>query len=200
MRIRTTALDAFQYYLDNDIDQESYIQSITDFKSTPAMEIGKAYENIITNPKPYDKYLCYKYDDYSFDNEIIGEGTNFIRSLDFPCYQVKSVKNINVIKLVGVADIINGNEIIDVKTTGRFDIERYFKSWQWRAYLDIFELDKFRYFVVEYNLKENSIYHKDTHKFEFFRYDNMTNELSNIVSQFAEFISNNNLDNYFKDK
>lgn len=39
--------------------------------------------------------------------------------------------------------------VIDHKLTSRYDPERYFNSWQWRAYLTITGKDKFRYQVFE---------------------------------------------------
>lgn len=42
-----------------------------------------------------------------------------------------------------------GNCIVDDKTTGQFDAEKYQDKFQWRYYLDIFEADRFDWHIWE---------------------------------------------------
>src|SRR6185312_11856244 len=49
----------------------------------------------------------------------------------------------------GQADGIGGKSIIDHKSTAHFDAEKYLEGWQHKFYLDIFEADRFDWYVWE---------------------------------------------------
>jgi hypothetical protein len=204
MRISTTALDGYQYYLDGKIEQEDYISNLVVIKDSPAMKIGRAFETVLHSPHQYDKYNYYVCDGIKFDNNLITDSLEYINHLAKPTWQSKIVKQYDIggenVNLVGVADILNGNEIIDIKTTARFDYERYFWSWQWRAYLELFELDLFKYFVAEYKTNNDVIEMNHLYQFEFYRYPDMEIALNNILTKFVKFIKEMELDALFCDK
>lgn len=53
--------------------------------------------------------------------------------------------------VTGQVDAVEGKIVIDHKTTGRFDPERYLNGCQWKFYLDLFGADEFRWnvFVIK---------------------------------------------------
>ena len=49
--------------------------------------------------------------------------------------------------VTGQVDAVEGRIVIDHKTTGKFDPERYLNGCQWKFYLDIFDANEFRWNV-----------------------------------------------------
>ena len=199
MRISVSTLDSFDYYLNNDVSDEKFISDLTYYKDNRPMQIGRAFESILRHPSMYDKYVNYECDNIVFDNSGITNSLSFINSLQVPTWQVRSTLKLGDVTLSGVCDIMNGLEIIDVKTTANYNYDKYANSWQWKSYLEMFGLNKFKYFIAE--IKDGSeILVKDLHIIELYRYDNMLNELNEFVAMFKEFIVANKLEHIFKDR
>ena len=200
MRISVSTLDSFQYYLSNDVADEKFISDLTDYKDNRPMQIGRAYESILRYPAMYDKYVNYECDNIVFDNNSITNSLSFINRLQVPTWQIRGNLKIGDITLSGICDIMNGLEIIDLKTTANYSYEKYANSWQWRCYLEMFNLDYFKYIIAEIKDNVTEINVKNLHIVELYRYDNMLNDLTTFVNRFKEFIVLNKLEHLFKDK
>ena len=55
------------------------------------------------------------------------------------------------VELIGHADLVSrgARRVWDYKTTQRIDLETFASSYQWRAYLDLFDADRFTYLVFQ---------------------------------------------------
>ncbi|MBZ9807649.1 hypothetical protein [Mesorhizobium sp. ESP-6-2] len=60
--------------------------------------------------------------------------------------------------VTGQVDGVEGRVVIDHKTTGRFDPERYLNGCQWKFYLDIFDANEFRWNVFVIKELEPRVY------------------------------------------
>ena len=199
MRISVTQLDGFQYFLNSDLSEADYIQRLSTFEDNRPMKIGRGFESIITSePNQYDKFGHYEIDGIKYSNQLIQKGFDRLKDLN-AVKQVKIVSEVAGVNLVGVADLLYGNIIADIKTTANYSFAKYYDSWQWKAYLTLFELDIFKYFVFEIN-DSDIVELKEFHLVNCFRYALMESELNVLVSEFKDFIQIKNLQHIFKDK
>jgi hypothetical protein len=63
--------------------------------------------------------------------------------------EIRGFKKYGELEVTGQCDCVSGKTIIDHKTTGQFDPDRFMFGYQWRFYLDIFDADVFRWNVFE---------------------------------------------------
>jgi hypothetical protein len=105
------------------------------------------------------------------------------------------------VTITGQVDEIEGNRIVDHKTTGRFDPERYLEGYQWRLYLEIFGADVFRWNVFELHQIESepaSAYGFESpppryevtalHRLEQCRYPGLGPDCQSLVERFARYV------------
>lgn len=139
-------------------------------------------------------------------------------------FEVKAEKlylvNGEIIKIVAKADQLEGKIINEHKSTwgeiyltntehGKektsgesFDIDRYFKSIQWRLYNDVFNAMATRYKVFEFAIDKTDnfqIKYIDKHIFEMPTYESMQDDIKEILQEFAFYIHQKQLESYFKD-
>lgn len=96
-----------------------------------------------------------------------------------------------IIRLSGKCDGATGNKITDHKLTFRPNPETYFDSYQWRAYLDIFNADSFEYMIYSANQKDKEIEIYDVSKLSMYRYPGMVDDLIIGIRNFVEFVKEN---------
>jgi hypothetical protein len=148
MRLSVTDLDQYRIWLEmEDVGPEWLIDRLTKFEPSQAMEAGSAFHKCLEVATADLAVATADGFTFNFDLEASIELTN-IRELKI----VREV--ISGVFLVGRVDAVIGNCIRDYKATERYDAERYFESMQWRAYLDLFEVDAFEYSIFE--IKEES--------------------------------------------
>jgi hypothetical protein len=92
------------------------------------------------------------------------------------------------VALTGKVDGITGNMINDHKLTFRSDVENYFGSYQWRAYMDIFNADYFTYYIYAAKEKNNHVTITDISSFTVYRYPGMVADLENGINNMVQFI------------
>lgn len=94
------------------------------------------------------------------------------------------------VPLVGKVDTIIGNRVEDHKTTGQFDAERFLNSFQWKAYLDIFGADHFRWNVFEMRKDTKRIRNyrvTNFHVLDQRRYAGMGDDVRRALADYAHF-------------
>jgi hypothetical protein len=93
------------------------------------------------------------------------------------------------ITITGQLDAIEGKRVEDHKTTGRVDFERYLSGYQWRAYLDIFGADVFRWNVFEISATDDPLVWEvwDAHRLEQYRYPGMTDDCKRLALDLGRF-------------
>lgn len=199
MRISTSSLDSFQYYLDGNVELDKYINDLMFRLDSRPMAVGRGFETLITSD-----VTAFEVNNIIYDEALILKGKQIINNYPVRKYQSKVTKDIilttGIHTLVGMADIICGDIVIDIKTTANFKYDRYINSWQWKAYLYLFETDVFEYTVFEIQDKNNLVSLVDCHIFQCYSYSEMQKDLINILESFTDFIEKNNLQQYFENK
>jgi hypothetical protein len=89
-----------------------------------------------------------------------------------------------------MVDGLRGTHIMDHKAATWFDAERYFRKYAWRYYLDIFNADRFTWFIWE--MKEDE--HEPRtwtvhtlHRIEQFRYPDLTKDCTALAHRMRDF-------------
>lgn len=109
--------------------------------------------------------------------------------------EIRGVKQYDVdgvnVTLTGGCDGITGNKIDDHKLTFRPNPENYTDSYQWRAYLDIFNADVFEYYIYHGVEKNNEVIIKDISSMKMYRYPDMVDYLMGGMRELVGFIKSN---------
>lgn len=102
--------------------------------------------------------------------------------------ELRGYKDYGPLTVTGKVDCLEGKVVIDHKTTGRVDLERYLNGYQWRFYLDIFEADVFRWNVFEIKEIEERRYRVNAPQvLEARRYPGMGDDCARLASEFHDF-------------
>lgn len=189
LRVSVSDLDALRYFLTNeDAELEPLLAQLRrESEPTPAMRAGTALHTAleISTPGEYGDLTA---DGYTFVFDIDGE-------VDLP--EIREVKesrdylvNRCVVTLVGKVDALHGRRVDDHKFTSRYDGERFMGSYQWRAYLDIFDADEFRWNVFEARPDKDDAKRfiiRDIHRLTMHRYPGMREDLERELARFVDF-------------
>ncbi|UXN73413.1 hypothetical protein N8D56_21440 [Devosia sp. A8/3-2] len=102
--------------------------------------------------------------------------------------ELRGFKDYGGSEVTGKVDCLDGNVVIDHKTTGRVDLERYLSGCQWRFYLDIFEADVFRWYVWELKDAGEKTYRVSPPQIlEARRYPELGADCSRLADEFHDF-------------
>ena len=144
MRISVTDLEAFRYYTTSeDMTLSAFLRRLLRLEPpSEKMQAGIAFHKIleklskgevVSQPEPG----VYEYDGWFFDTQGIT-----IRLQKPDCHEIKLERSCQInghaVTLVGIADALLGNQIIEYKTTYNLDMPRHMDSLQWRAYCVMF--------------------------------------------------------------
>ena len=72
--------------------------------------------------------------------------------------EMRAYGNYRGLDVTGQVDAVEGKIVIDHKTTGKFDPERYLNGCQWKFYLDLFGADEFRWNIFLIKELEPKVY------------------------------------------
>lgn len=92
------------------------------------------------------------------------------------------------IELSGKCDGITGNLITDHKLTFHEDVETYFDSYQWRAYLDIFNADVFQYYIYSAKEDKDCIAINNVSTLKMYRYPEMYDDIVKGIRDLVRFV------------
>ena len=128
-------------------------------------------------------------------DELDANGFSFRFDGDYeiPDAKIKEIrchKNYCGIDVSGQVDGIYGKHIIDHKAATWFDAERYFKKYAWRYYLDIFNVDRFTWYVWEMQEDEQqprSYVVRDLHILEQYRYPDIERDCKALAMRMKLF-------------
>lgn len=204
MRINTTTIDQFRLYSqpENDwLTEDALIAAIKgEFRSTPQIELGIAFERILQDP---DRYLIpggYRCGDFTFELRAIEPALELIDRRGV--FQVKTTKRYGAIDVVNKCDHITGAIIDEFKTTtSTFDAEKYLASCQWRFAIDAFGAELVRYHVFCLDDHGNGVVElRDVHSFNVFPYPELHQDCRTLVHQFAEYVTAKGLDGILRQR
>ena len=214
-RVSTTTLDSYQAYLDEIITKEQLIERLTKpFAPSIEMETGTAFHELM-QADDVDKFYCIETDTYicngyHFKSEIIRECRRQCLhgyTQELRTHELKVKKHIHtahgVIELVAKADTLVGDEIYETKTNwSSFSYDKYASSWQWRSYCYLFGINRMQYQVFELRTDKSGVVSelKGAHLFNCSPTPDNEAQIKSFLEDFAYFIQNNNLGEYFKTK
>ena len=230
-KVSVTTLESFRRYMSGEyvyVTEQSVIDNITKkFEGNDYTRIGTAFHSIVETGCPQcekvgegERHFTY----YGKDKtEFVPEGRKFIYkdgvaildkkqcmvALDYrnehpdAFHEIKDIKDYGRAVIVGVADMIDGLDIRDIKTKYSAVTDKdYIDSCQWRYYLDIFGADTFYFDLFIFNG-----YNKDKHKGDVrglelnrhdpsivcYRYPDMENDNLVLLNQFMDWAEDREL-------
>lgn len=102
--------------------------------------------------------------------------------------ELRGYKDYGPLTVTGKVDCIDGKVVIDHKTTGRVDFDRYLEGCQWRFYLDIFDAEVFRWHIFEIKEVAELTYEvRAPQTLEARRYPELGTDCSRLADEFHEF-------------
>lgn len=137
--------------------------------------------------------------DGEFDTlEAEGFTFRFPTDLAIELPEIREVKGERVYVIDGVpitlvckVDTLEGLRVEDHKGTFRFDAERFMSSFQWRAYLDVFDADHFRWNVFELfqgrDMEANEVEVRALHFINQYRYPELQADVERALRDFLDF-------------
>jgi hypothetical protein len=159
---------------------DDLVRHITTDEPSPAMLAGTAFHAAIEKA-PNGDHQTFEANGHRFilpDAEI---GLSAIREL-------RGFKDYGGLTVSGKVDCLDGRIVIDHKTTGKVDIERYLNGCQWRFYLDIFGADVFRWYIFEIKEVGELTYEvKAPQTLEARRYPELASDCSRLAEGFLNF-------------
>lgn len=191
IRVSVTDIDALRFYLhppvpEMEIELEALLRRLRrEEPPTPAMLAGTAFHTALET-----------IEDGDHDGFVVGDYTfsfNLDASIDLPIIR-ETKGELDVIvgdcraTLVGKVDGVYGKRVDDHKLTERFDAEKYLDSFQWKAYLHIFDADEFRWNIFEAveGAPKNYVI-RNFHPLKIHRYPGMAEDVERELREFVLF-------------
>jgi hypothetical protein len=174
------------------------------------MALGTAFDKIMERPAKYlsadDLGECYECDGFRFDAESMDNALDYTERRAI-C-QYKAVREYEVggvcVELVCKADALYGIVAWDYKARMKaLDADKavdYMKSLQWKAYTEVFGLQKFVYLVSHLSESDDVYFVEETVPIVLYPYDGLASELFIYLKEFVQFIENQQLEPYFQQK
>ncbi len=229
LRLSITTLESFRLFQTTEwMTEERLLDQLTGkFESNPAMTFGSAYHRLIEKGFEIENGLTTgfsaeypdqpKIDFLNVSDKITQPALDFRLKHPLISNEYKVVKNLDIlgheIQLVAKCDGLEGAIIHEHKTTPNVDYDKYYNSYQWRFYCDIFGLDIVQYNVFElvgsaYKMKKatndqefiNEIESVELQEFQMFNYPDLHKDCEALLIGFIQFIELKELASYFPHK
>ncbi len=199
MRISTTTLESFRLFMQPDqdwMDEADLIATIQGrFTPTPHINIGSAYGKVLEHPDKYRVSGGYRVplrdvkEPIELGDDVMQPALDLIRTPTV--FEAKGVGRYLGHDVVAKADQLHGLDLIETKTTfSSFDFDKYDASCQWKFMADIFNVPRVIYQVACLGeSKDNGvIYLKNLEVFSLYPYDDMWDELLDLVRDFVRYV------------
>lgn len=159
---------------------DDLVRQITTDEPSEAMMAGTAFHDAIERAADgeHDAFEAQGYTFHLPDAEI---ALPAIREL-------RGFKDYGALTVSGKVDCLDGMTVIDHKTTGQPDMERYLEGCQWRFYLDIFDAEVFRWNVFQIKEVAEKTYEvKAPQILEARRYPELGTDCARLANEFHDF-------------
>lgn len=181
MLARVSHIEAYRRWKGDEASTvEDLVRFITTDEPTEAMKAGTAFHKAMELVQDGEH------------EEFEANGYRFILpnaeiSLP-PLRELRGYGRYGDLTVTGQVDGIGGGMVIDHKTTSRFDAERYLNGCQWKFYLDLFEMDIFRWYVFEIKEIEPLVYRvSEPHILTAYRYPELHEDCAALASDYFDF-------------
>lgn len=203
MRLSVTVVEAYRLWRDNEW------MSLDDLAATIKHETvanekmlrGSAFHAVLERPVRVEAMgeAYYEAQGYRFS----ANGMDGVLAL-MPQDRVPETKAevlIDGITLVGKADAIHGVVGYEAKCSERVDVEKYFDSFQWRAYIRMFNLASVVYILAQARETGGGFVVVDSViPMALYRYPNLNDDVRRLMLECADFIESRQLAGYVQDK
>src|SRR3569833_939624 len=185
IRVSATEIDTLRrFYDEDDADLADLIRQLRHLMpSNEAKEDGTALHKALEHADAGD-HKGFEADGFIFSFMTDAE-------IDLPSIrEMKATRDYMFddvrVTLVGKVDAIHGRRIDDHKFSARFDPDRYFDSYQWRAYLELFDADVFVWNIFEAieSAPKNYLI-RNVHKLTERRYPGLADDLERELRAFV---------------
>lgn len=188
IRLSVTHLDGYRYWRDNeDVPLDVLLARLRGTEEPSlAMLAGRAFHSFLEHA-PAGDVKSTTVDGFEFIFAVEQDiALPAVRELKAEClFHTPS----GPVTLVGKVDALNGTTVHDYKLTERFDAERYADSYQWRAYLTMFDARSFVYDVFQARYGDDAITVYDYHRMTFHAYPGMREDVQREVAALAEIVA-----------
>lgn len=204
MRISTTTLESFRLYMQPEqewMDEAALLATIRgEFTPTPAVELGKAFGQVLETPDLFLVPGGYRCGEQFFSDAIMSPALALMDRRGV--FEAKAAKEYGPCTVVARADQIVGARLIEHKTTlGTFDIDKYLASCQWRFMTDIFEPLSITYHVFLLSEeRDGSIGLRGIESFSLYPYAALHEDCCDLVRRFAEYVTLRGLDGMLRER
>jgi hypothetical protein len=166
-----------------------------EFKTTPAIELGMAFERVLEDPDKYQVPGGFRCLGYEFSETTMVKAFAAIPDRR-GVWQAKAEKVYGDCQVVAKADYLLGAALHEVKTTASsFDVERYIDSYQWRFMADIFEPTTIWYHVFPMDDHGNGVAEvRSVETFAVYPYSELHQDCVDLLHQFKSFVYTKGLD------
>lgn len=159
---------------------DDLVRQITTDEPSEAMKAGTAFHAAIETAADGD-HETFEAMGYVFELPQAEIALPSIREL-------RGYKDYGPLTVTGKVDCLEGNVVIDHKTTKKADMERFLEGYQWRFYLDIFEAQVFRWNVFEIKeIAECRYQVKAPQVLEARRYPGIADDCTRLAAEFHDF-------------
>ena len=206
MRLSVTTVEAFRLWRDTGDwmaleDLEATIRK--DQPPNENMLRGSAFHDVIERPAATAETglegTQYRSGEYVFG----GEGMARVLAL-LPKGRVAECKatwTFGGITISGKADALHALDAYEAKCTAKLDVEKYFDSFQWRAYVVMFNVQRVHYILGQhYDNGGRHVVIEHVLPMTLYRYPNVEDDVKRTASECAEFIVLRGLESYVQDK
>jgi hypothetical protein len=198
VRFSATLLESFRLHRLDVVPEAELVATIRgEFKETPRILLGRAYDKVLEQPDAHrtrDGYACGQ---YRFEADVVEPALAVIDRRGL--FQVKGTRKYGEHTVVSKVDHVLGAEIAEFKTRlGDYVVEKYADSVQWRFQADIFEAVSVTYRV--FCLREDPIALKAIETLPLYPYRTMRAECAELVEQLARFVRRRGLEAFLPDK
>lgn len=184
--LHVTDLDSLIWYnkLDNMSVEDMRSRILRTEAPNDKMAMGTAWHSILENPP--DSIDTVEHSGFKFKVDCEAE-INLPQIREIRANKTYNVDGLDIV-LTGGCDGITGNTVKDHKLTFRENIDTYFDSYQWRAYLDIFNADTFEYYIYSAKDKKGIITIDNISSVKMYRYPDMVSDLESGIRNLVDFI------------
>jgi hypothetical protein len=180
LSVSVSNLDTFRWWKsEEDLDMDWLLTRLRGEVETEAMRVGSAFHAALESATADATQLAA--DDVLFD-------INCDCDISLPTVREMPIEKMYGNLLVrGRIDGLIGNEVVDYKTTERFDADRLMEGYQWRFYLDMLGMDSFCWKV--FVLREFGMGYevRDFHTLRQNRYPGLSEDCARLAASFEAF-------------
>lgn len=204
MRISTTTLESFRLFRESDQEWMSEADLLAtirgEFTPTPAMLLGRAFDQVLERPDRYRVDGGYQCDTYFFADEAMRPALAVFDRRGV--FQAKATKRYGDCEVVAKADQLLGGQLIENKTTtSSFSFEKYADSYQWRFMVDLFEpaLVTYHVFCLSED-RDGTIGLRGIETFNLYPYPGVHADCVELVQHFREYVIAKGLDGLLRER